>query len=98
MPTVRATDETGAELRPQTGFRMGRDLKAAAKSKAAATEGVGTLNAAVEQLLQAWVDGTVALPTVATVFGLRLTALRLDLHVPRPGPKDEDSPSTHERG
>lgn len=26
----------------------------------------------------------VALPTVATVFGLRLTALRLDLHVPSP--------------
>ena len=38
----------------------------------------------------------VALPTVATVFGLRLTALRLDLHVPRPRPKDEDPPSTDE--
>lgn len=32
----------------------------------------------------------VALPTVTTVFGLRLTALRLDLHFPSPrGPKDE---------
>lgn len=40
----------------------------------------------------------VALPTVATVFGLRLTALRLDLHVPSPSPKDEDSPSTDEGG
>jgi uncharacterized membrane protein YeiH len=38
-----------------------------------------------------------ALPTVATVFGLRLTALRLDLHVPSPRPKDEESPSTDER-
>ncbi len=33
-----------------------------------------------------------ALPTVATVFGLRLTALRLDLHVPSPRPKDEAPP------
>ena len=33
-----------------------------------------------------------AIPTVATVFGLRLTALRLDLHVPSPRPKDEDPP------
>ena len=38
----------------------------------------------------------VALPTVATVFGLRLTALRLDLHVPSPRPKDEGPPSTDE--
>lgn len=37
----------------------------------------------------------VALPTVATVFGLRLTALRLDLHVPSPRQRDE---SPHERG
>ena len=35
----------------------------------------------------------VALPTVATVFGLRLTALRLDLHVPSPRPKEDDPPS-----
>ncbi len=35
----------------------------------------------------------VALPTVATVFGLRLTAIRLDLHVPSPRPKDGDPPS-----
>jgi uncharacterized membrane protein YeiH len=34
----------------------------------------------------------VALPTVATVFGMRLTALRLDLHVPSPRPKDEIRP------
>jgi len=38
----------------------------------------------------------VALPTVATVFGLRLTALRLDLHVPSPRPKEDDSPSADE--
>ena len=38
----------------------------------------------------------VALPTVATVFGLRLTALRLDLHVPSTRPKDEDAPSADE--
>jgi uncharacterized membrane protein YeiH len=37
-----------------------------------------------------------ALPTVATVFGLRLTALRLDLHDPSPRPKDEEPPSTDE--
>ena len=40
----------------------------------------------------------VALPTVATVFGLHLTALRLDLHVPSPRPKDEGPPSTDEGG
>lgn len=40
----------------------------------------------------------VALPTVATVFGLRLTALRLDLHVPSPRTKDGDSPSPDEGG
>ncbi len=40
----------------------------------------------------------VALPTVATVFGLRLTALRLDLHVPSPRPKDEGPPSADEGG
>ena len=38
----------------------------------------------------------VALPTVAAVFGLRLTALRLDLHVPSPRPKDEGPPSADE--
>ncbi len=38
----------------------------------------------------------VALPTVATVFGLRPTALRLDLHVPSPRPKEDDSPSADE--
>lgn len=37
----------------------------------------------------------VAVPTVATVFGLRLTALRLDLHVPSPRTKEEP-PSTDE--
>jgi uncharacterized membrane protein YeiH len=35
----------------------------------------------------------VALPTVATVFGLRLAALRFDLHVPSPRQRDE---SEHE--
>ena len=40
----------------------------------------------------------VALPTVATVFGMRLTALRLDLHVPSPRPKDGDTSSTDEGG
>ena len=40
----------------------------------------------------------VALPTVATVFGLRLTALRLDLHVPSPRPKDEGPTSPDEGG
>ncbi len=38
----------------------------------------------------------VALPTVATVFGLRPTALRLDLHVPSPRLKEDDSPSADE--
>jgi uncharacterized membrane protein YeiH len=40
----------------------------------------------------------VALLTVATVFGMRLTALRLDLHVPSPRPKDGDTSSTDEGG
>ena len=40
----------------------------------------------------------VALPTVATVLGLRLTALRLDLHVPNPRPKDEGPSSKDEGG
>ena len=40
----------------------------------------------------------VALPTVATVFGRRLTALRLDLHVPSPRPKDGDTSSADEGG
>ena len=40
----------------------------------------------------------VALPTVATVFGLRLTALRLDLHVPSPRPKDEEGPPSPDEG
>ncbi|HEV2092348.1 MAG TPA: TRIC cation channel family protein [Rubrobacter sp.] len=34
----------------------------------------------------------VAVPTVATVFGLRLTALRFDLHVPSPRTKEPPSP------
>lgn len=34
----------------------------------------------------------VAVPTVATVFGLRLTALRLGLHVPSPRTKEPPSP------
>ena len=38
----------------------------------------------------------VAVPTVVTVFGLRLTALRLDLHVPSPRPKDTDPTSPDE--
>ena len=38
----------------------------------------------------------VALPTVAAVFGLRLTALRLDLPVPSPRPKGEGPPSADE--
>lgn len=39
----------------------------------------------------------VALPTVAIVFGLRLTALRLDLHIPSPNTKDKSPPLPHER-
>ena len=38
----------------------------------------------------------VAIPTVATVFGLRLTVLRLDLHVPSPRPKDAEPASPDE--
>jgi uncharacterized membrane protein YeiH len=40
----------------------------------------------------------VALPTVAIVFGLRLAALRLDLHVPSPGPKDKEGPPSPDKG
>ena len=40
----------------------------------------------------------VALPTVVAVFELRLTALRLDLHIPSPRPKDEGPPSPDEGG
>ena len=39
----------------------------------------------------------VALPTVATVFGLRLTALRLDHPRPEPAPKGRRSPFTGRR-
>ena len=50
-------------------------------------------------LTKAGVDGAiVALLTVSTVFFLRLAALRLDLHIPSPGPKDaEQPPSPDER-
>ncbi|QIN81690.1 trimeric intracellular cation channel family protein [Rubrobacter tropicus] len=48
-------------------------------------------------LTNAGVDGAiVALLTISTVFLLRLTALRLDLHIPSPGPKDVENSTSHD--
>jgi hypothetical protein len=52
----------GQHAKPQTGFRMTPALKDAATRKAREDGGPGSLNAAVERLLQGWVDGLVSLP------------------------------------